>query len=340
VRTLPATDYHDLSVHEAERRTIFGREWLPLGLAAGVAEPGTFVAETVAGWPLVVVRDREGTLRAFHNVCRHRAGPLVTDAAGSRPSLVCRYHGWSYGLDGSLLAARDSGLGGDDLCGLDLLAVRVEVWRGLLFACLDPSARPLTEWLDGFADACSGYPMEQWTPGPRRTHAIGANWKAYGDNYLEGYHVPLVHPGLNRAIDSSTYRVDVFDGWARHHAEPRDGSRSTGTWLWHWPNLALNLYEGGMSVERWHPTSPTSCELVLDHAYNASDPGGAEQCRQDVAASDVICAEDKAICEAVQHNLSAGAYDTGLLSPRHEQGVADFQRRVLTARADSNLAKR
>jgi len=333
VRTLPALDYHDPAVHLAEREAVFGREWLSLGLAEPVSTPGSFVAEVAAGWPLLVVRDLAGELRGFHNVCRHRAGPLVDEPTGTRRSLVCRYHGWAYGLDGALRSARDSGLSPAELDGLDLLPVRVATWRGLLFACLDAATPPLENWLGGFADACATHPMEAWTAGPRCVHPIAANWKAYGDNYLEGYHVPLVHPGLNRAIDASTYQVDVGDGWARHHARARDGARTIGTWLWHWPNLALNLYEHGLSVERWYPTSPTSCELVLDHAYDLTVPGAEDANRLDVEASDVICLEDKVICEAVQRNLSAGAYGVGVLSPRHEQGVADFQARVLAARA-------
>ncbi|MGI8754898.1 MAG: aromatic ring-hydroxylating oxygenase subunit alpha [Acidimicrobiales bacterium] len=333
MRTLPAVDYHDVAVHERERQGVFGREWLSLGLATAVAEPGSFLAECVAGWPLLVVRDGDGELRGFHNVCRHRAGPLVDEPAGSRRSLVCRYHGWAYGLDGALLSARDSGLGAGDLEGLDLFPVRAATWRGLLFACLGEATPPLEDWLGGLTDACAAHPMESWAAGPRRVHAIDANWKTYGDNYLEGYHVPLVHPGLNRAIDASTYQVEVADGWARHRATPRDGARTTGTWLWKWPNLGLNLYEHGMSVERWYPTGPMSCELVLDHAYDLSHPEAAEACRLDVESSDVICGEDKVICESVQRNLTAGAYDVGVLSPRHEGGVADFHRRVLAVRA-------
>ena len=140
MRTLPAVDYHAADVHDRERQTIFGRAWLALGSAHRVAEPGAFVAEAVAGWRLLVVRDSDGTLRGFHDVCRHRAGPLVAESEGTRRSLVCRYHGWAYGLDGSLLSARDSGLDAGELEGLDLLPVRVETWRSLLFACLDPSA--------------------------------------------------------------------------------------------------------------------------------------------------------------------------------------------------------
>ncbi len=332
MRTLPAFDYSSPEIHERERRAIFGTEWLCLGLSAGLRDPGSYVAETVAGWPLLIVRDLEGSLRGFHNVCRHRAGPLVDDERGSCRSLVCRYHGWAYGLDGSLRSARDSGLHEADLDGLDLFTVQVAEWRGVLFACLDPDAAPFVDWLGDMAAECEPFPIESWHPAERTVHAIDCNWKTYGDNYLEGYHIPLVHPALSRAIDPSSYRVEMHDGWVRHRAATRGGAVATGTWLWHWPNMALNLYESGMSVERWYPTSPTSCVLLLDFCFADLAGTAASRNRQDVEASTRICSEDKAICEAVQRNLSADVYDTGLLSPRHELAVAAFHRRVLAAR--------
>ena len=170
-------------------------------------------------------------------------------------------------------------------------------------------------------------------PNERTVHHIACNWKTYGDNYLEGYHIPLVHPALSRAIDPSSYQVDVHDGWVPHRAATRTGALATGAWLWHWPNMALNLYEHGMSVERWYPTGPTSCVLVLDYCFAATDDAAAEaRNRLDIEASARICVEDKAICEAVQRNLGAGAYDTGVLVPRHEAGVADFHHRIRAAR--------
>ena len=332
--TLPASDYHDPDVHRLERAAIFAREWLCIGSAASVADAGTFLADTVAGWPIVVVRDQTGHLRAFHNVCRHRAGPLVDDGPGTCRTFVCRYHGWSYGLDGALRSARDSGLDASDLVGLDLLEVRVATWRGLLFVGLEPSLPALEDWLSpAFIAQCADFPMEAWTPSTRATHALACNWKTYSDNYLEGYHIPYVHPSLARALDMTTYGVTVHEGWARHDARTRNGAATAGVWLYHWPNLALNLYEDGMSVERWFPTSPVGCTLVLDYVFAVPSDAASSANQQAVDASTVTCLEDKAICEAVQRNLEAGAYADGVLAPRHEAAVVDFQERVRGARA-------
>jgi choline monooxygenase len=332
VRTLPAVDYWSPAVHRCERRAIFATEWQCLGPASVVGSPGAYLAEEVAGWPIVVVRGTDGRLRAFHNVCRHRAGPLVDDGCGALRSFVCRYHGWAYGLDGTLRSARDSGLTEVELEGLDLLPILAEEWRGLLFVCLTPAAPPLVEWLGAFGDACAGHPMEAWDPAHRAEHQLACNWKTYGDNYLEGYHVPLVHPALTRTVDPSTYRVEAADGWARHTVRTRAGATTSGTWLWHWPNLAINLYEAGMSVERWVPTGPTTCRLVLDYWFADTGPAAREANQAAIDGSTTLCLEDQAICEAVQRNLEAGEYDTGLLSPRHEDSVAAFHDMVRAAR--------
>lgn len=334
LRTLPARDYWDPDVHAAERQAVFAREWLCLGPAAVVDAAGSYLAETVAGWPVVVVRAGDGALRGFHNLCRHRAGPLVDDGGGSCRSLVCRYHGWSYELDGALRSARDSGLDADAIEGIALHPVSAAVWRGLLFVNLDPQAPSVETWLGrGFVEQCADFPIERWTPAQRQRHLLACNWKTYGDNYLEGYHIPFVHPGLARTIDTTTYQVHVEDGWARHTATTREGASTSGVWLYHWPNLALNLYEHGMSVERWVPTGPTTCDLVLDYCFADTSETAAAGNQEDVSASTQTCLEDKAICEAVQRNLEAGAYADGLLSPRHEAAVADFQARVRRARA-------
>src|SRR5688572_11453593 len=144
-RTLPARDYWDPAVYERERRSVFGRAWLALAPADQLREPGDVVALTVAGYPLVVAVEGDGELRAFHNLCRHRAGPLVEDGARSCPGgFVCQYHGWSYGLDGTLRRARDFGCDPEPAT-YSLLPIRVARWRSFVFGCLDEGAPPLEE---------------------------------------------------------------------------------------------------------------------------------------------------------------------------------------------------
>ena len=135
-------------------------------------------------------------------------------------------------------------------------------------------------WLGGLAGECEPFPIETWSRPDSAVHHMSCNWKTYGDNYLEGYHVPLVHPALSRAIDPNSYQVDVHDDGCDIGPRTREGAAATGAWLWHWPNIGLNLYEYGMSVERWYPTGPTSCVLVLDYCFDATKDAAA---RNDLA---------------------------------------------------------
>ena len=333
--TLPASWYHDPSVYERERHAIFASEWLYAGPDRGLHTPGDFLAADIAGWQVVVVVGRDGELRGFHNVCRHRAGPLVDAGSGNAALFVCRYHGWTYDLDGSLRNARDFGADDDfDAAEFRLHPVRAERWRGLVFVNLDLEARPLVEDLGEFAFECEGFPMESLEFTSEVSHELAANWKTYADNYMEGYHIPLVHPALNREIDARQYRVDVRGRYAVHSAPARDGSPTSGKWLWRFPNLALNLYPDGMNVERFVPVSPTRCRVVYHYFFK----DGRED-KDSIDMSMLLLDEDARICEAVQRNLESGAYDEGRLSPRHESGVVRFQELVRMALEEGSASR-
>lgn len=327
---LPASAYVDPVVYERERQAIFAREWAFAADTVQLSSPGSYVATTVAGYPIVVVNDA-GTLRGFQNVCRHRGGPLVWDGGGSCKGFVCRYHGWSYGLDGALQTARDFGDDALPRDGLSLHDVRVEAWRGLVFVNLERGAPALVDWLGGFAGECDGYAMESFRPVRRSSHRISANWKVYAENYQEGYHIPLVHPGLNRQIDARRYEVDVREGYCVHRAPAREGAVTSGTWLWRFPGLALNLYPNGMCLETYAPVG--AGETQIEYVFFFAEGTGADEIEASVASSTAILDEDRVICEVVQRNYASGLYGGGLLSPRHEAGVAYVQELVTRATA-------
>ncbi len=335
METLPASVYRDPDVYAAERRAVFGREWLVLARGDEVPGPGTSVAKSIAGYPVVVVRDLDGTLRGFHNVCRHRAAQVAKD--GSHPckgGLVCGYHGWSYELDGSLRRARDFGDEALDPGEWGLHPVQVGEWCGLVWVNLSSDAPALLDDLGGFTAEADGFPVAEYCFSHEVVHDLACNWKTYCDNYLEGYHVPFLHPELNRELDMATYRVEVrdVDRYCIHSAHTRTGTLSAGRWLFRWPNLALNLYPDGMNVERILPAGPDRTTIV--YTYYFCEPGTAAASESE-RLSMLLMDEDKAMCEEVQRNLDAGVYDTGVLSLRHEAGVAQFQslwRAALAAR--------
>ena len=326
---LPASAYVDPGRHQAERRAVFAREWIAVGDAGRLERPGSYLATSVAGYPIVVVNDA-GRLRGFHNVCRHRSGPLVWDGEGTCRSLVCRYHGWSYSLQGDLLSARD--FGADPPAGdLSLVGMAVDAWRGLLFVNLDGEAPPLAGWLGAVVARCAPWDMEGLRVVHRSGHDLAANWKVYAENYQEGYHIPLVHPGLHRQIDSSRYEVELVGPVAFHSAPTRDGSITTGTWLWRFPGFALNLYHSGMSLETYWPTGPTSTRVEYTFFSAPDTPDGEAEAT--VENSVRVLDEDRVICEAVQRNLTSGSSRPPVLSPRHEGGVALVHRLVERALA-------
>ena len=323
---LPASWYGDPEIHARERQAIWGREWLVFAPAARLAFPGRYVARAIAGWPIFVIVDPDGALRGFHNVCAHRAGPIVPDGHGSSGNLVCRYHGWAYQWDGSLRKARDFGEGPIPE-GLRLPPIRVERWRNLVWVCLDGDALPLGKALGGFADQCAEFPMEAFQFTHEQTRVLACNWKTYADNYLEGYHIPMVHPELSREIDLRRYSVEVFagDGYCLHSAPPRDGAANAGRWLFRYPNLALNVYSDGMNVERIFPDGPDRTLVVYEYFFRDPDDPANEEA---VKVSGVTLDQDQAICEAVQRNLDAGMYRSGPLSVKHEGALAWFQSRL------------
>ena len=329
--SLDAALYRGADQYERERRNIFARSWLLIAHESQLPETGSYVATSVAGYPVIVVRRDGGQIRAFHNVCRHRAGPLAFDGEGRcEGQLVCRYHGWRYALDGRLANARDFGAAeGFDPRAFGLFAMTCESWRGFIFVNMDADAAPLADTIAPLAAKTHDMPLETFRFWRRQTHEIRCNWKNYVENYLEGYHLPLVHPGLNKQVDGSQYEATVEAPAVFHWAPPRDGAPMSGLWAWLWPCLGINVYKDGLMMERMWPLGPD--RTVLDYLYFFPEGLGDADMERPMASSNVITAEDIAITEAVQRNLDAGIYATGRLSPRHEMGVAWFQGQVQAA---------
>ena len=326
--TLPAALYrNDLDQWERERRTIFARSWQFFGHESQLKEHGQWVADTIAGYPIVVVRDKAGALRGYHNVCRHRAGPLTDGPSGRCDGmLVCRYHGWRYALDGRLRSARDFGQAeGFDPRDYSLYPVRVECWRGLVFIAMDPDIASLAEAVSPLERRLRGQDWSDLEVALVRNHPIACNWKTYVENYLEGYHVPSIHPSLDAEIDSARYTV-TMDGLVALHEVPLRSPDPVygGLWAWLWPNLGVNVYGTGLMLERIGPLGPAATRL--DYFYLM--PKGMTVSAETLAMSDGVTAEDVAIAAAVQANLDAGVYEVGRLSPKHETAVAAFQSMV------------
>ena len=220
--TIPSRYYTDTAVLTAENERVFGCTWQLAGHVEQVREPGQFFTVRIADEPVLVVRGSDGVLRAMSNVCRHRAGP-VAKGSGKRPVLQCGYHGWTYGLDGNLLNTPEmKGIEQFDRGAFCLPQFRVELWHGLVFVNLDPGAMPLRDFLGSdLFDHLGRRDNSDYRLAARKEWELDCNWKVYVDNYLEGYHIPIVHPSLFRELDYPKYWTETKKHHSIQHAPDR-----------------------------------------------------------------------------------------------------------------------
>ena len=332
--TASASVYRDAARYDDERRHLFGRSWLFMGHVSELARDGDVIAAMIAGYPLLVVRTANG-LKAFHNVCRHRAGPLFDEERGNcGNTLTCKYHGWAYALDGRLKSARDFGVApGFDPRNFALFDLKVETWRGFVFVNAEKTAPALAQLLAPLDARIGERDFNTLVHVERRAHDIACNWKVYVENYLEGYHISSVHPALDNQVDASKYEVSVEGGVCFHSAPLKTNSDTIydGVWAFVQPNLGLNIYGHGLMVERVVPLGLGGTRLIYDYYLRPDIATDTRERHRILAMSGTVTAEDKWICERVQANLDAGVYESGVFSPRHEKGVAWFQHLVAGA---------
>jgi len=337
--TLPAALYTDESAFAAENEKIFSRTWQVVGHASQVENPGDYFTTELVGEPIVCVRGSDQRLRGFYNVCRHRAGPPA-EGCGSRKLFRCGYHGWTYGLDGALISATEiedvEGFRPEDF---SLVPVRTEEWFNLVFVNLDPQAHPLHESLGELPQQAGKFPFSTMKLFERRTYHMKCNWKTYVDNYLEGYHLPSVHPGLNRELDYNAYVVEPYvrhvrqfspirgaqpgDATPRRYQESREDL--TTDYFWIFPNWMLNCYPDNVSLNIVLPLEPER-SLAIFEWYLPEADHTALAAKKSVEFSHQIQIEDVAICEAVQKNLRSRSYSRGRFSVKQEKGVHAFHR--------------
>lgn len=329
--TLPASLYRDQAVYQTERQQIFARSWLLVAHVSQLASPGNYLAVTAAGYPLIVVCGDHGKVRAFHNVCRHRAGPFANDGMGKCDGhLVCHYHGWRYTLDGQLAGVRDFGAGADfNPQDYPLFEIQCEIWRGFVFVLMAKAADPFAAFIAPLDERAKRLPLEDFLFVKATSHELACNWKTYAENFLEAYHIPVIHPYLNSTIDAADFDLQIRPPALFWEAPRKGDSPVSGLWAWVWPCLSVNVYTDGILMERIWPLSVKTTRLDYMYLF----PKGVDPAviARTLAASELTTSEDKSICEAVQHNLDAGVFDTGCLSPKHEQGLAWFQGEVLRA---------
>jgi len=327
-RALPARFYTEPVAVQRDRQAVLARGWQLVARVDELARPGDHVVTSLAEVPLVLVVDAQGELRALHNVCRHRAGPLAACSGSGLKRLVCRYHGWTYALDGALVGAPGMGRApGFDPSAVRLPQARVARWQGLVFACLDAGAPDFEAVVAGLDARLRPLALPAMRFARRVVYEVACDWKVYVDNYLEGYHVARVHPGLNALLDASAYATTLAR-WHSVQASPIASApglygEGEAVYAFLWPNTMLNALPGRLQTNRVLPAGPGRCTVVFDYAY---PEGQADEARiaADLAFSDTVQAEDAGICEAVQRGMASGSWTPGRLNPDEERGVWHF----------------
>jgi len=336
--TIPALWYTSAEAAEFEKEAVFASSWQLAAHADRVKEPGSVLETAAGGNPLLLVRDTDGALRAFYNVCRHRGGPIAP-CPGSSTMLQCRYHGWTYRLDGSLRGVpRFNRAELFDKRDYGLVSARLERWQDFLFVNLNGAAPPLEEYFAGIVDRIQPTSIADLQFHSRVTYHVACNWKVYVDNFLEGYHLPYVHPELCDILDLHAYKTELAPYYSLQHSpidaasNPYHVQRGDAFYFFVFPNLMLNILPDRLQVNLVEPRGPDRCQVHFDYYYrDVTSPAGKARIADDLDYSDRVQHEDIEICERVQEGLSSRSYHRGRFSVECEQGVYHFQRLLKAA---------
>lgn len=338
--TIPSAFYTDADVYEASKDKIFARSWQLSAWLDHVKVPGSVYPFTLLPGcldePLVLTRTREDEVNCLSNVCTHR-GNLVCEGAGVENSLRCRYHGRKFGLDGSFQSMPEF----KSVCDFprdsdNLPKVTFDHWRQFYFVKAEGSSVSLEEVFAELEERIGWMPIEQFVfdPEGKRDYLVNAHWALYCDNYLEGFHIPYIHASLNATLDYGAYRTELLEygnlqvGFAGTgepafdlpESSPDFGERIGAYYYWFFPNLMLNFYPWGMSVNVVYPlghgrTKVSFYPFVWKPELRETGAG---------AGLDRVEREDEVIVEMTQRGLGSRFYDRGRYSPEREAGVHQF----------------
>ncbi|MFN8655518.1 MAG: aromatic ring-hydroxylating dioxygenase subunit alpha [Candidatus Obscuribacterales bacterium] len=343
-RTLPNEYYREDSHFQAARELIFKRSWQFIGDSDRVKIPGQaspvslldgFISE-----PLLLTRDSSDQVHCLSNVCTHR-GTILVEGECHAQQLRCRYHGRRFGLDGKFLStpgfeqAKDFPSADDNLS-----AVPFQSWDKLLFAGIDP-AMPFEEFIGDMRTRLAWLPLSEYrfSPENSRDYIVHANWALYCDNYLEGFHIPYVHPELAQMLDVKNYYSEIYkysnlqlgyassqdDVFPLPESSPDFGKPIAAYYYWLFPNLMFNFYPWGLSINVVLPLAVNRTKVsFLTYIYDHErfDRGAN-------TALDRVEREDESVVEQVQKGVRSHFYTRGRYSPQWEKGVHHFHSLLL-----------
>lgn len=345
-RTPPGWLYTDPAVFDTQREAVFARSWQWVGDVDMARIPGQVTPFTLLdGYldePLLLTRDMDDQVRAISNVCTHR-GMLVCESGGNERFLRCRYHGRRFGLDGKFQHMPEfEGVQDFPSAQDDLRAVGLQAWGPFFFVSLAPQTS-LATLIAPMAERLAWMPLHEFRHDPEasRDYVVKANWALYCDNYLEGFHIPFIHAGLNEVIDYGSYDTichdwmslqlavskggdDVFDLPA---SSPDHGQAISAYYYWLFPNMMFNFYPWGLSINVVRPLAVDLTRVsFIRYVWDESRLG-----RGAGAALDRVEREDEVVVEGAHVGLRSRFYAHGRYAPAREVGTHHFHR--LLARA-------
>ena len=367
--TLIPDAYTSAEFHALEQERVFGTAWVPVCVTDEVREPGAFVVVEVGGRSLIVCRNRDGALRAHHNVCRHRGSRLVSEPGRVERFFQCPYHAWAYDLDGTCLGTPlftpEAAIPEEQHAMFDMSEVkafdradhglhpaRAAEWGCLVFVCLDPSAPELEDELGDLPGRLGGYRLSEHRLVRSVEYTIGANWKLVAENFMEYYHLPWVHPGLVKVSPMSAHHrwqgAGMYMGFC---TSPIASNTEEGGWqglpamtgldaddaesarfAWVFPSVAVNALPNHTFLLL---TRPLSADATAEVAYLLVPPESQTLPEADGAVEELLAfwdgvnREDIAIVERVQRGLADPAYTGGRMCYRFEEPVHRFQNMVI-----------
>jgi len=336
VRALPANWYTSEEMYQLERRAIFSRRWLILTHKSRLAKPGDFIRYNIANYDIVVSKDRFGRIHTSHNVCRHRAYPVVESDEGNAKIFSCKYHGWSYGLNGQLAKAP----GYQDLPTFDkasngMYPIHTRLDRnGFIWINMDSKKEPEVSWESQFNHVDEQTRFDQFNfDNYEFDHTWNLNgsfnWKILADNFNECYHCKSTHPDLTTGlINLEAYDVHCDADHIQHDPQTPEDRKALGQEIcstYCFPNASFTITQHFLFMQKFMPKSPTESVMYYEVWRNKHSPDADFRLINDTYKR--VMSEDKVLCERAQKNIETGVFINGELHPRMEKGPLFFQKR-------------
>ncbi|KAJ5692549.1 hypothetical protein N7462_001972 [Penicillium macrosclerotiorum] len=361
VRALPASWYTSPEMYELERRAIFSKKWLFITHNSRLKEAGDWLRYEIAGFDFIITRDRQGDINAFHNVCRHRAYPVIEkEGSGNNKILACRYHGWSYGLNGKLAKApgyQDLDGFNKDQNGLFKIHVKVDV-NGFIWVNMDSKETPEIPWERDFQGVdeqprYQAYNFDDYNLDhtyeldgdynwkvrynclrstfiiPTPAHCSINKSKVLQDNFNECYHCPTTHADIPEFLNLESFESDTKDGHIQHHCVSTPEQLAKGLYTastYYFPITAMVVSPHFMMIQKFFPKGPGSSKMNYEIYRNRNSSDADFKLISEMYAR--VMSEDKVLCINAQKNLDRGVFISGQLHPKYEKAPLFFQSTV------------